>query len=60
MKQENLYRLYERGILSLMDIHFAGFTERLAEFILFLVNDLDFVRREIDLDQLTAIILGWR
>ncbi len=30
MKQEDLNRLYHGGILSLLDIHFAGFVERLA------------------------------
>ena len=30
MKQEDLNRLYHEGILSLLDIHFAGFMERLA------------------------------
>ena len=30
MKQEDLYRLYESGILSLLDIHFAAFSARLA------------------------------
>jgi len=30
VKQEDLYRLYERGILSLLDIHFADFMGRLA------------------------------
>ncbi len=30
MKQEGLNRLYHWGILSLLDIHFAGFVERLA------------------------------
>ena len=29
-KHEDLYRLYDCGILSLLDIHFADFTERLA------------------------------
>jgi exodeoxyribonuclease V alpha subunit len=30
VKQEDLNRLYHEGILSLLDIHFAGFMERLA------------------------------
>lgn len=30
MKQEDLYRLYRHGILSLLDIHFARFAARLA------------------------------
>jgi exodeoxyribonuclease V alpha subunit len=30
MKQQDLYRLYDSGILSLLDIHFAGFMTRLA------------------------------
>lgn len=30
MKQDDLNRLYHGGILSLLDIHFAGFVERLA------------------------------
>ena len=30
MKEEDLYRLYNSGILSLLDIHFASFTSRLA------------------------------
>ena len=30
MKQQVLYRLYDNGILSALDIHFAGFIARLA------------------------------
>ncbi len=30
MKQQDLYRLYDSGILSVLDIHFASFTSRLA------------------------------
>ena len=30
MKHKDLYRLYDSGILSVLDIHFASFTSRLA------------------------------